>query len=209
MKKIFLATIFLLSTSLFGGCEHEFYYGPIPDSYETTTGPYAVGDFYNENGYAGVVFEVDASGEHGKIVSLYQSAKINWATYGNDDIRIGASSSDDGSYNQAKVAQIKNWRTRFPAFAWCANLGDGWYLPAKDELYTFLGNRSVYNAVNLKLFQIEAAKLSEGYNVFYWSSTEYSGVEAYAYSVDEGSDANYKHRYDSSYQCFIRAVYAF
>ena len=38
---------------------------------------YKVGDLYNENGKKGIVFEVDASGEHGKILSL-EETKCDW-----------------------------------------------------------------------------------------------------------------------------------
>ena len=38
---------------------------------------YKVGDLYNENGKKGVVFEVDVSGEHGKILSL-EETKCDW-----------------------------------------------------------------------------------------------------------------------------------
>ncbi len=37
-----------------------------------------VGDYYNENGKEGVVFWVDESGEHGKIVSIKHGRDLNW-----------------------------------------------------------------------------------------------------------------------------------
>ena len=37
---------------------------------------YKVGDYYNENGRAGVVFQVDETGQHGKIVSLNEPNKL-------------------------------------------------------------------------------------------------------------------------------------
>lgn len=39
---------------------------------------YKIGDYYEENGKEGVVFAVDDSGWHGKIISLYVPEPMNW-----------------------------------------------------------------------------------------------------------------------------------
>ena len=128
---------------------------------------YKVGDSYDENGKKGVVFEVSADGKHGKIVSLAEE-RLEWA---NDDFdswkeRIDANSETDGAVNMAVVQRIPNWREKYPAFAWCADLGEGWYLPAIDELKAIYDIRNILNVTS-----------------WYWSSTENKGREYGAWRV--------------------------
>jgi hypothetical protein len=137
---------------------------------------YKVGDYYNENGKEGVVFEVTADGRHGKIVSMIQSAvNLKWSS---DDksLRqlIGADSEKDGAYNMSKVMEISGWRSKYPAFLWCADLGDDWYLPSIEELKTFVLNEAVNEAINATLVSKggESVYNKESKNKWYWSSTE-------------------------------------
>jgi len=36
--------------------------------------------------------------------------------------------------NQLRIMSEVGWQKKFPAFAWCASLGPGWYLPAYMEM---------------------------------------------------------------------------
>ena len=127
---------------------------------------YSVGDYYNDGVREGVVFEVSAEGCRGKIVSLRKSAeKLKWASDAAEYKRlIGADSETDGAYNMAKVKTISGWRDKYPAFAWCADLGEGWYLPSKKELH-ILYNSGI----------ILRSKLADDIHDEYWSSTEPNG----------------------------------
>ena len=145
------------------------------ESVATTTAPYKVGDFYNENGKEGVVFEVSADGSHGKIVSMKQSAKeLQWSSDRKEQKRlIGADSETDGAANMAKVMARPDWQSKYPAFKWCADLGEGWYLPSKEELKVFTLNTAIHDAVNRTLIARGGTKLyDKGERVWYWSSTE-------------------------------------
>ena len=138
-------------------------------------GVYKVGDYYNVNGKEGVVFYVDASGKHGKIVSMTQSSEeLKWSSNESEENRrIGASSKTNGAANMQAVRQRPNWRADYPAFAWCARLGSGWYLPAIEELKLFTLNDSVHDAVNRTLAAKGGTKLpNKGDDQLYWSSTE-------------------------------------
>ena len=153
-------------------------------------GIYAVGDYYNDGVREGVVFEVSADGRHGKIVSMKRSAEIlQWSSDETEKKRlIGADSEIDGAANMAKVAAIYGWRDKYPAFKWCADLGEGWYLPSIEELKVFALNTAVYNAVNRTLIARGGTKLyDEGERGWYWSSTEdnykFSSGEFCAWSV--------------------------
>ena len=175
---------------------------------------YRVGDFFEEGSKQGVVFAVSDYGSHGKIVSLTQSEYgLQWCLdeEGENYVTTGAGAITDGLYNQKKITQIRGWRDMYPAFSWCADQGDGWYLPAIDELKILLLNKKVHDAVNRTL---KAKGATELYNRFawvnYWSSTEiytdkYDIYQAKYVDMANGDtdDANKEARF------YVRAVSAF
>lgn len=150
-----------------------------------TSAPYKVGDYYNDGVKEGVVFEVDSDGYHGKIVSMTQSSKgLVWSY--EDEILIKAKHETEGLLNLAKVSRRKDWRKNYPAFAWCVDLGDSWYLPAICELQSLF---AAYEAVNKTVVAYGGEWLYKDEE--YWSSTEcpkkngfYS--EAHAYHKKKG-----------------------
>lgn len=113
-------------------------------AYRNGLGIYRVGDFYDSNGKRGVVFQIDSTGRHGKILSL-RGKKCQWDV----NMRIvfphyygkatGAISEESGLDNWNKVTKIEGWREKYPAFAYCETLGEGWYLPAYDE-WSYIDN---------------------------------------------------------------------
>ena len=176
-----------------------------------TSAPYKVGDYYNDGVKEGVVFEVSADGKHGKIVSMTQSANIlKWASDTEEQKRlIGANSNTDGAVNMAKVKVISDWKSKYPAFKWCADLGDGWYLPAMEELRKFTSNNTIHDAVNSTLAAKGAKKLfcNRGDIEMYWSSTE-SGFP-YAWIVSMNGGVTYTIRTQKYRNLYVRAVSAF
>ncbi|MBQ2414748.1 MAG: TIR domain-containing protein [Rikenellaceae bacterium] len=155
---------------------------------------YKVGDSYDENGKRGVVFEVSADGKHGKIVS-FNETKLQWANEKFDSWRekIGAYSETNGAVNMAVVQRIPNWRGKYPAFAWCADLGEGWYLPAIDELKAIYDIRNILNAKSYE----------------YWSSTESKRYEFSAWYVRMYNGYTYTYDYVKFINYYVRAVSAF
>ena len=138
----------------------------------STSGPYKVGDYYNENGKEGVVFWVDETGQHGKFVSLTETSRTPWASDEKElKILIGADDKENGANNMAKVRQITDWQSKYPAFRWCADLGEGWYLPAIEELKLFTLDKTVHNVVNQTLVAKGGSKIGH-YRL--WSSTEHN-----------------------------------
>lgn len=138
---------------------------------------YAVGDIYkDENGTPiGVVYEITYNGLHGKIVSITETEN-QWSS---KEIEVKANSAEDGKLNtQTVLSDLDN----YPAFKFTAELGDGWYLPALEEL------KAVYRqkqGINLSLSSVPKAQLLK--DNFYWSSTEKEGL--YSIGVAFG---NYK-----------------
>ena len=176
---------------------------PTPNEKELTSAPYAVGDYYYDGVKEGVVFEIWDNGNSGKIVSMTKSSSsLLWSSDTDEQKRlIGADSETDGAYNMAVVKAISGWESKYPAFKWCADLGEDWYLPAKQELQTIYNNRT---AIDANLTDVIGTS-------WYWSSTEYdfqysSGEfcawHVYMYDGYTGSDPKYNDGY-------VRAVSAF
>ena len=140
-----------------------------PCAHQNTTAPYKVGDYYNENGKQGVVFEVSDGGRHGKIVSL-DEAYLQWCTDKQSDkvIALGLTNKSDGKANTDKVMQRSD-SDQYPAFVWCRNKGADWYLPAINEVEAICNNKS---AINSTLAKYGAQFKGD----WYWSSTEYENI---------------------------------
>ena len=193
------------SGKLFKDCHGRSAVAPIVSQPVERT--WKVGDYYNVDGKEGVVFWVDETGKHGKIVSLDQAKKL-WCT--DDEYRKGltgiASDEYDGMKNLQSIQKISDWRNKYPAFAWCADHGDGWYLPAIKELELLLLNEEVYVAVHHQIASEGIAKLiSKGEYHFYWSSTERREWCAWLVGMLDGSTYYYRRGFNG----YVRAVSAF
>lgn len=152
---------------------------------------YRIGDYFNEAGKQGIVFETNEDGTHGKIVSLYQSKKgLPWCIKEEYDKNIctKATSKSDGLLNLQEIIKYNNWENNYPAFYWCKEHGEEWYLPAIDELEKFLLDETTYSAINQALEQHNGDKLFDRGDVkFYWSSTEKSEQRAWYVRMFSGS----------------------
>ena len=141
---------------------------------------------FDENGVRGIVIEVDAEG-HGIVMSIAQ-ANLRWCEFKKSDaVRLGLDDQHDGAVNQAAFARMADegkvrWED-YPAFKWCRDLGEGWYLPAINEVLR-IGH--LYNNGRIKFDR----KAREQFNN--WLK-EHGGVKMdrlmYYFSSTEGDDA--------------------
>lgn len=135
---------------------------------------WAVGEYYEVGSVKGVVVWVDESKLHGKIISMDETTADVWST---SNRTTGAQSTTDGKSNTEKVKALDNELTAFPAFKWCVKKGEGWYLPALDEVKCFLTAEPVVKPTL-------AAHGGTPLNSYYWSSTESdSNSETNAYWI--------------------------
>ncbi len=157
---------------------------------------YQVGDIYDVEGVKGVVIATTDGGLHGLVLSIGQEL-MRWDTFEKEDLRlVGASSHHDGAINMEAVTRYieensLSWE-HFPAFRWCRELGEGWYLPAIDEWLTisfnFNGgtrtdfNRDARNRVNDALKELGGKRLDK--MLFYYSSTEQDERMALTHHMD-------------------------
>lgn len=181
MKRLFILLLSLAvcacgKTELAGPYNHYTHYTEI--KYPS----FKIGDRYSQDGKEGIIFVVSDDGQHGKIVSIDET-KCFWSTKWEE---TGASDENDGMKNLRMIQAIEGWHEKYPAFAWCADKGKGWYLPALNELKV--------------LFESGVLVLN-----WYWSSTECSYNYAWFVSVYDGGTHSYN-KYSNSY---VRAVSVF
>ncbi len=167
---------------------------------------YEVGDYYNENGKEGVVFEVSDGGRHGKIVSLDVTSapwdsRVDVTDNGEwiNGTKTGANDEYNGKANTDKIMSRSD-RKYFEAIVWCRNKGKDWYLPAVDELQTIYNNKSTINSTLAKHGGIELSDL-------YWSTEDADNAEFCAWIVSMYNGATYNSIKSSYY--FVRAVSTF
>ncbi len=168
---------------------------------------YAVGDYYEQGDVKGVVYKVAEDGKSGMLLAL-EEGDCAWAWVME---LTGANSATDGAFNLLQISSIADWKDKYPMFKWCAELGDGWYVPSSkelSELYTaFNGkmgnnNSTLQDRFNGYVIKCGGTPLS---GVAYRSSTEMA--EYFAYMVDF-TDGRVYDEY-KAYRCKVRAVRPF
>ena len=174
------------------------------EDFPTTKGPYKVGDFYNENGKQGVVFEVSADGMHGKIVYLKKIFDNDYWSRPKSKMKfVGATNEDDGEMNMQIIQGVEDWRTSYPLFAACGALGSGWYLPAINELKRIWMHRDKINVAiesrnswDNHEYKYQTVKAEE----FYGSSTEVDKKSFKSWCTYRGDVSSGKKREYSIYE---------
>lgn len=109
----------------------------------TMNAQFKVGDIYNNGGLKGIVVDVDQNGQHGLIMSL-QKSEADWLADKSLEMETNAFFEDDGMKNMSAIAKYisennLSW-DKFPLFKWALSLGDGWYIPSREELKTIWKN---------------------------------------------------------------------
>lgn len=175
----------------------------MPGTVQTPAKEWTVGDYYEVGSVKGVVVWVDESKLKGKIISLDETVSV-WST---SNRYTGAQSTTDGKGNTAKVKALDNELTSFPAFKWCVDKGEGWYLPAADEVKCFLAAEPVVK-------ETLAAHGGTPLDSYYWSSTESdSNSETTAYWIYgyKGKDitTNSDSKTSPEDDTLVRAMYEF
>ena len=173
------------------------------ESQNTVT--YKVGDYYNENGKEGVVFEVWDGGRHGKIVSMdtiqtQWDTRVKFGLFNGNGVCTNADSETDGKANTDKI-MARSDRDYFPAFTWCRAKGYSWYLPAKSELMEIYRNR---RAINKTMSHHNGVVLFSNY----WSSTEYAANSKFCAWIVNMYNGNTRSPNMRSFY-YVRAVSAF
>lgn len=178
-----------------------------------------IGDYYERGDVKGIVCLLTDEGEHGLILSL-DEIYLPWSVFRRPDWRsVGAADSADGRINMETVARYiadngLSWDD-FPAFKWCRDKGEGWYLPAIDELlligHNYNGGTRLTNDRHARNLFNEALKSHGGKRmdrmVYYFSSTERN--EKSAMTTHTGIEPPYANDVPKSDKFLVRAVRRF
>ena len=180
---------------------------------------YEIGEFYNQDGIKGVVCMLSDDRQHGLVISL-DEIYLHWSEFRKPDLRvIGTDNRSDGSVNMEKVAAYiaennLSWDD-FPAFKWCREKGEGWYLPSIDELlnigHNYSGGTRVQSSRQARNRFNNALKNNGGKRmdrlVYYFSSTEKD--EKSAFTSHMGIEPPYVVEIPKYNNFLVRAVHKF
>lgn len=180
---------------------------------------YEIGDYYNADGLTGVVCQLSDDRKHGLIISM-EEIYLPWSTFKKEDSRtVGAADRRNGAQNMKTVETYVadnnlSWAD-FPAFDWCRRQGEGWYLPAIDELLVIghlynggtrmASDRHARNRFNDALKENGGKRMDR--MVYYFSSTEQDGRNAYTSHM--AIDPPYVVEIPKHNKFLVRAVHKF
>lgn len=152
---------------------------------------YEIGELYDRDGVTGIVCSLTDDKQHGLVLSL-DEIYLHWSEFRKPELCVvGAENRTNGMDNMERVARYieangLTWDD-FPAFKWCRDKGEGWYLPAIDELLTIGHNynggtrlqndRQARNKFNGALKDAGGERMDR--MVYYFSSTEMDEKNAY------------------------------
>lgn len=195
---------------------------------------YKVGDFYPDPKVnledkaaiakiEGVVFYVAEDGKHGSIFSLKEGKGLKWSVLGGPDY---TEDKENGQTNCDAIKALEPDLYGYPAFSWCASLGEGWYIPAINELVVLRDawgvTQAQRRALNKKIEQAGGDPMrqfvyveAKGQNMsaMYFSSTEVAEKQNKVYSLsfnsNSGASEGLKKISDSAENLLYRAVKRF
>ena len=144
---------------------------------------YNVGDLVNVNGVFGVVCQTSPVL---KVVSAAEGY-LKWST---ENKTTKADGMFSGNTNLSKIKSIPGWKSKYPAFEWCASLGEGWSLPSIDELKVIYNAKEKINST-LQSIQMPVLGAKGGQYPWLWSSTEKSYDTAYYLYFSNGATDSY------------------
>lgn len=128
MKHIFTALVFLMT--IFSGL--------------SKAQDYTKGQIIDINGVKALVFHVDENG-HGTAMCLkaLRGKENVWTSLPKKQMTtLFCNSTTDGKANTEAVFRFIADKgldiSSFPAFEWCKQLGEGWYIPSSKQLETFV-----------------------------------------------------------------------
>ena len=211
------------STTVVGEYKFQAVWGDVKSNIvtitATSTKQYSVGDLYNENGVEGVIFAIkeDNNGATWCYLFSMDEEDLQWST---ENVYCNCNSAKgiwntydpfDPVYSRADggVRDINN----YPAFKWCMEHGDGWFLPSYTELNwmwdAITNGERDFNvpsvaAFNKVLTDHGGTAISQDY---YWSSNEEYAATATLVAFMEDSIVCLDPQKTNSYR--VRAAYRF
>ncbi len=188
----------------------------------TVTESPKIGDYYYSDGSfskelnsgktcMGIVFREKTAQQKGLVVSHDVKDAGGWwmpvTATGFVYKLTNAKDENDGAKNLEKIKKWRDWEKWYPAFSWCTQKGDGWYLPAINELKALCDVLFENSTLNARLRAIPGGKALTLPQ--YWSSTEKSDRTAFVYVPQLKSVVARNKTYAQSSNVSTRAIRAF
>ena len=156
-----------------------------------TLATYNIGDLVTINDVQGVVFQTTPVV---KIVSAAEGV-LKWSA---EYRSVDATDENDGQINLLKIKEVSEWEQKYPAFKWCTDLGEGWFLPSIDELEEIYNHKK---EINETLEANNLCALASNYS-WLWSSSEIDDTRAnYMFFTSAYKGSDFK-----GSKCAVRAV---
>lgn len=193
-----------------------------PEQPDQPAKEYKIGDYYNENGVEGIVYafaeiakyndsftEIVGYDKYCYLFSMDQ-VYIEWST---ENVQCNAMNPKDGAKNMTSISYQDSTYAKYPAAKWCADHGEGWYLPASNELHmmwdAISGGNHVFTdptvaAFNKTLTENGGQPIEE---TFYWTSNEVSESHAEVVCFSDGKGVCLEILKSTDYD--VRAIYKF
>lgn len=130
-----------------------------------------IGATYDDGVDKGIIWWIADDGSSCKITNIVGGSDPTkyFTPDATNLIGIDALDEDDGYANTQLFLNAENYSaTNFPLFAWVAELGEGWYIPSKNEYITMLPMYYSNSAFKAALTSYGDAIYS---GTFYWAST--------------------------------------
>ena len=177
---------------------------------------YEIGTIYEVDGVKGVIFTIKQHPSSGTLFCYILSLDeedLPWSTeyadlsYANS--AWGAWITEDIFHPSRDNKDINN----YPAFKWCVEHGDGWFLPSQDEMLwmweAVSGGTHKFDSPSVEKFnKVITDNGGEPFQeTFYWSSTAGSADIAIAVAFMENSVVCLTPTRDNAYS--VRAAYRF
>lgn len=132
-----------------------------------------------------------------KIISMTQTS----TTWGPNQDETNAKNRTNGNENMQTIAS--RGIDKYPAFQWCQSIGQGWYLPAIEELYPLY---TYFDLIQDSLTKHSGTKLIT--STYYFSSTEFYDSYAYSYNLGTGSESWSYYSTNKESERIVRAIKA-
>lgn len=161
----------------------------------------------------GIAIALDESGKPTKMVHLSQSSSV-LALHSTNTSPLSWARNDenDGSVNCQQVLNtvIGSDAEEYPAFVYVKQLGEGWYIPAKNELNVLY---QLKDAINGKLLSLQKAGFSVNLldSPRYWSSTlGFSDLRTFwCQNFTNGIQLVLQMFITDRHGCYVRAIRSF
>lgn len=187
------------------------------DAYDPNwDGKYEPGMLYNENGVKGVIFAIKEHKASGTIYCYVMSMDEEDLPWSYEQVDLHFANSTWGAWITKDIfnpSRDNRDINNYPAFKWCVEHGDGWFLPSQEEM------EWMWDAVSGGTHKFEAPTVAE-YNkvltenggeplqeTFYWSSTALDSTSSVAVAFMENSVICLESTRDKAYS--VRAAYRF